>query len=96
MTRRSHHPRRTDEHLRPRAAHPVTTARPADKPWVSATGVGPWQPEGWSSGALGHVGVVVTVNPTVVEDYNYNFLGTDALRFIGTPGNAAPNWYLHR
>ncbi len=48
----------------------------------------------WTSGTFGHVGVVVTVNPTVVEDYNYDGYGTDALRLINSAN--MPNWYLHR
>jgi hypothetical protein len=48
----------------------------------------------WTSGADGHVGVVVTLRPTVVEDYNYSRTGTDALRMINSRN--APPWYLHR
>jgi surface antigen len=49
----------------------------------------------WTSTSLGHVGVVVTVNPLVVEDYNFNSTGTDLLRAINSQ-NPPPNWYLHR
>lgn len=42
----------------------------------------------------GHVAVVVTLNPTVVEDYNYAGTGLDALRKINSAN--APTWYLHR
>jgi surface antigen len=45
----------------------------------------------WTSGRYGHVGVVVTVNPTVIEDYNKAGTGSDALRVDNTA-----NYYLHR
>ena len=45
----------------------------------------------WTNSTFGHVGVVVTVNPTVIEDYNKAGTGSDALRIDNTA-----NYYLHR
>jgi surface antigen len=45
----------------------------------------------WTTGTFGHVGVVVTLNPTVIEDYNKAGTGADALRVDNTA-----NYYLHR
>jgi hypothetical protein len=48
----------------------------------------------WTSGAFGHVGVVVTLNPTVIEDYNASGTGADAITMINSRNR--PSYYLHR
>lgn len=45
----------------------------------------------WTGGTYGHVGVVVSLNPTMIEDFNKAGTGVDALR-----KDAGANCYLHR